>query len=98
MKATAGPIYHCGEPLAAGPIIYIHTYNYIYVTGFAKRDHLGLRSDFELGLPAFTGNMTCSRVYARGDTLYTAPNGPFSQIRTHILAIFIEHPHKGRST
>ena len=32
-------------------------------------------------------NMTCLRVYARGDTLYTAPNGPFSQIRTHIKYI-----------
>ena len=26
------------------------TYIYIYVTGFAKRDHLGLGLDFELGI------------------------------------------------
>ena len=30
-------------------------------------------------------NMTCRRVYACSDTLYTAPHGPFSQIRSHIV-------------
>ena len=28
----------------------VHSLDYIYVTGFAKRDHLGLRLDFELGI------------------------------------------------
>ena len=34
--------------------------------------------------------MTCSRIYARGDTLYKAPNGPFSQIRSHIITYFTQ--------
>ena len=40
-----------GAPILFSEIDFcVASCSYIYVTGFAKRDHLGLRSNFELGI------------------------------------------------